>query len=213
MGDDDVLNIDAEIVHRLQHLYAALRIEDTDADQLINEVRKLRAEIGDNLDKITERATRDHVEAWTKWLRTGIDQGAKNAHRYLKIPQPWRPQPLVDPDGILTADPERMTEAYRAKYVKRWNNGEDTAAADVRRKQSPWATTARCALPMPLPTDIREASRAFPHTTAVAYDGMAMRHYDMLTDDALRVLGNIILTMEYIARVPPPSWKPLLCPS
>ncbi len=169
----------------------------------MDSISELRADIGRQVEIIAERAKRRHIEAWRTWLRKGIDAGARNAHRYTRIPSLWRPQPMVTPDGVVTASTEGMVDAYRAKYIRRWN-GQLGGDSETRpRTDAPWLRAARCALPRPTIDDIRSASRAFPADTATAYDGFAMRHYSLVSDAGLRTLSLVIVAMEGIGSLPP----------
>ncbi len=167
------------------------------------EVLDIRERIGKKLDDVAERNRAYHIAAWTRWLREGIDAGARNAHRYLKVPQLWKPCPARTPDGVVTAELTGMVEAYRDKYVRRWNGGEGGGAEKSRRTDPPWARARRCALPRTNASEIRTASRAFRCDTAIAYDGMAMRHYELISEQGLEVLADLILAMELIGRLPP----------
>ncbi len=172
-------------------------------DDIINEVSELRTLVGAELDEVAKRVRAAHLEGWTKWLRDGVEAGARNAHRYLRLPAHWRPQAVRDPDGILTAEPAAVMEAYRDKYVKRWNGAHGKQAEHQPRSNPPWAQARRCAFPRTDAAALRSTSMAFPRDTAVAFDGIAMRHFAMLTDDGLETLADIILAMELIGRLPP----------
>ncbi len=167
------------------------------------QVSECRASIAAHLDHVAERVSARHAAAWTTWLRDGIDAGARNAHRYLRLPAQWRPQAVRAPDGILTADPAIVLQSYRDKYARRWNDGDLKAAEAATRARPPWADAPRCALPRTSAADIRLASRAFAADTGVAFDGMAMRHFSLLKEGGLEALADIILAMEWIGRLPP----------
>ncbi len=198
--DTDIVNV----IERVMELHDCL-ITGNDARADIGKaIADARARIGKRLDEVAAETKKRHLDSWATWLRKGIDSGARNAHKYLKVPQQWRPQNVTTPDGVVTAAPEGLVAAYRAKYVKRWNGGaEDGHAEDRPRKDPPWAKEPRCALPRATAAALREASKAFSHGTAVAYDGFAMRHFALITDAGLEVLADVILAMELIGRLPP----------
>ncbi len=167
-------------------------------------IRDLRKRVGERADNIAEAIRKQHEEEWVAWLRKGIDKGAKNAHRYLRLPAQWRPQPMADADGILSSDPAKLIDSHRSKYLGGWNGQAGEGAEATPRASAPWYLAQRSALPRPTVKELREASRAFSEDTAVAFDGMSMRHYAMISDDGLETLADIIITMELIGRPPPP---------
>ncbi len=193
----------ARLARRVTHAIRCLR-EGVLVDQdYATEIKEIRAEIGVRVDAIADQVKARHVDAWTRWIRTGIDAGARNAHRFTRLPPQWRPQPLVAPDGILSADPGKTIEAYREKYARRWNADAERGDVDRPRTAAPWQSAPRCHLPRPSIEELRESAKAFPHDTAVSYDGLAMRHYAMVSDAALAALSHIVVAMEAIARLPP----------
>ncbi len=119
------------------------------------------------------------------------------------MPPAWKPQPMVAPDGVVTSEPSKVIAAYRSKYSRRWNGPTTTDGEHRPRTNAPWRQAPRCHLPRPTPAELREASKAFPHDTAVAFDGIALRHYSLLTDAALNVLADIVVAMEALGRIPP----------
>ncbi len=166
-------------------------------------VATMRCSIARHLDAVADETRKRHLEEWTAWIRRGVDSGARNAHRYTRIPQAWRPHAVVTPDGVVSANPAKVIEAYRDKYVRRWNRMAGGGDADEPRRDPPWGRVPRCALPKPSVGDLRQASRAFCADTAVAYDGFAMRHYALLSDAGLAALSDIMIAMEAIGRMPP----------
>ncbi len=205
--DDDVLRDDCAKGEDLLRAVVLLarRVAHGDAADA-NDLRNARA-IRDAATKRVEEAAESHkkaqLEAWTAWIRRGIDAGARNAHRFSRVPPAWKPQPQVTPDGIVTTEPSKVVAAYRAKYSQRWNGPAAMHGEDRPRMNAPWKQAARCHMPKATPAQLREAARAFPHDTAVAFDGIALRHHDMVSDDALNVLAYIIVAMEAVGRLPP----------
>ncbi len=204
---DDQLHEDsakgADLLRAIAHIARSIGDSGTASDDDLSSALSIRQEATRRVEEAAASCKKAQIEAWTAWIRRGIDAGARNAHRFTRVPPAWKPQPQVAPDGIITAEPSRVVAAYRAKYSKRWNGPEAANGEDRPRTQAPWRQAARCHLPRATPAQLREASRAFSHDTAVAFDGIALRHYDMMTDDALHVLASIIVAMEAVGRLPP----------
>ncbi len=170
---------------------------------LDDEIHRIRTAIGTKVEELAERERARHIDSWTRWMRAGIDAGARNAHRYTRLPPQWRPQPMRTADGILSADPGQTIAAYRAKYVKRWNGPTAGPEEQRPRASAPWYDAPRCHLPRPTVKEIRDSANSFPHDTAVSFDGIAMRHYGLITDQGLETLSFIVIAMEAIGRLPP----------
>jgi hypothetical protein len=167
------------------------------------QVELCRERIARHLDKLAAEVRAKGLAAWAAWLRDGIDAGARNAHKYLRIPSEWRPEAVRTPDGIISANPAAVIASYRDKYVRRWNSSGDASAHDRPRNKPPWEQAPRCALPRTCAEQLRAASREFAKDTATTFDGLAMRHYSLVTDAGLEVLADVVLAMELIGRLPP----------
>ncbi len=61
-------------------------------------------------------------EDWRQVLMENIANGAKNAHRDLKLPIEWRPTTSITIDGVVTADPQVLLSNYARKYDDLWNS-------------------------------------------------------------------------------------------
>ncbi len=172
-----------------------------------------RADINVGVSNASERAKAAGVEAWKRWVAHNIEVGAKNAHKYLALPEEWQPTTMPTADNILTSNPTRLLESYRNKYDQIWNGGRDggdgrevppgEASSFSRPHVQPWHDVGRReAYPRPSPAELRDASSSFKEATLVAYDGIAMRHYALLTDDSLDVLADMVLVIEYLGYLP-----------
>ncbi len=201
--DDELASAAADAVAKLNDMVGRMQRCGGQQPPTPEEVQTCRQCITAYLDKITGETRAKGIAAWTSWLRDGIDSGARNAHRYLKVPQEWRPQAVRNPDGVVTASPAAIVDAYRTKYVTRWNGSADAAEQHAPRAKPPWAEAKRCAMPRTNAEELRAASKAFSRDSAVAYDGLAMRHYSLISDEGLEVLADIVMTMELIGRLPP----------
>ncbi len=133
------------------------------------------------------------VGAWKEWIRKGFESGAKNAHAYLRLPTEWRPSSATTPAGVRSARPADLLEAQRLKYAGAWE-----ADADCGYYRWP----DRQALPRLGPEELREASLMFKKGTATAYDGIHCRHYALLCDKSLAVLGTILEACELLGNLP-----------
>ncbi len=137
--------------------------------------------------------TAERTRAWKEWLRDGFESGARHAFAYLRLPSEWRPTTVEGPTGLPTADPARVLEGQRDKFVAAWT-ADDDAGHYVWRE--------RAALPRLSPSRLREASLLFKKGTAIAYDGVHCRHYSLLCDEALETLGTILEVCELLGTFP-----------
>ncbi len=138
--------------------------------------------------EVTEKS-----RAWREWLRDGFESGAKHAFAYLRLPAEWRPSTVEGPDGLPTADPAKVLEAQRDKFVAAWSADDDAGR---------YAWQERSALPRLSPSRLREASLLFKKGTAIAYDGVHCRHYSLMSDGALETLGAILEVCELLGTFP-----------
>ncbi len=177
---------------------------DYSPHQVVSRLTKSAEDIYEVIQSAAKSAVRveeaKHTEEWRTWVAEGIEAGARNAHRFLKLPVEWRPTTTLQTDGVITADPLKLLEGYAAKYEQLWNPEGDE---EERTRSTPWRSTTTQPLQRPSPEEIRAASRTFTHRTAVTFDGIAMRHYDMLSDAALDLVADHIEIMERTGEMPP----------
>ncbi len=164
-------------------------------------VNELAEEVARRLDQVAAAARKAHASKWKDWIMTNLHAGARNAHRFLRLPEEWRPTTVLDPDGVLTAAPTQLLEGYADKYSGLWNGHARAQCTAAPRK--PWQEGGNTPLARPTPEDIRAAAKTFSTTTAVAYDGFAMRHYALLSNEALEALADIIEVTERTGMMPP----------
>ncbi len=100
-------------------LDALVRMQNGDGcgREFMRKVTDMRGRAAQHLDEAANTTRKRHLEAWTDWIRLGIDTGARNAHKYTKLPRMWMPPSMVTPDGVVSAHPARIIEAYRDKYI------------------------------------------------------------------------------------------------
>ncbi len=187
------------------------------ADQVAN-LLDLLATVREGIDHGVVQAARADKAAetlkWKQWIADNIESGARNAHRYLSLPEEWRPTVQTDADGVHTSSPPKLLDAYRRKYDELWNRRPCSQVGDDRHggggsppandgPRMPWhEVPERVAYPRATPSELRAASLTFKETTLVAFDGIAMRHYSHLSDASLQVLADIILIIEYLGHLP-----------
>ncbi len=232
--DDDL----ADAVQQLEHIAASIvdlaqrlparapagrgapRVQ---ADGNMNQERRIledalaaREAVTKGMEKAAAHARTAAREKWRTWLLANIDSGARNAHKFLRIPEPWRPTTTIVTDGVVTADPMKLLEAYRSKYLKLWDGADAdevtvhhsavSAALDPgehRPDDAPWRASTRTPLVKLTPERLREASLSFKAHTMSTYDGIAMRQYALLSDAALSGLAELFEVLEITARLPP----------
>ncbi len=169
------------------------------AHQIITEIDQIVADFRQMSSAAAAHETKEALDAWTSWLKQNIDTGARHAHVYLQLPDEWRPTTAVTPDGVVTGDPMRLLESYADKYNTMWNDGhkednmDEDEAADWDKREH---------LERPTPETLRQASREFKVRTIFTYDGFHPRHFNLMTDGALEVVADMMITMELIGRLP-----------
>ncbi len=169
--------------------------------------RGLQARAMEHRDAVTKEmdraATAARAEAyrkWREWLVHNIDAGARNAHKYLRVPEQWRPTTTLVTDGVISADPLKLLEGYRTKYQGFWQgrnadqrttrdeeHGEEARANNWAR---PWRNMDRQRLERLTPAMFRQASSSFRAGTMSTYDGFAMRTIRPIIGLGPRVIGG-----------------------
>ncbi len=201
----------AEIAIRTADGPTAPRGDEDEADELPRHARliavadRLQGLVQEQLKRVTTADRTARREGWRNWILENIANGARNAHRYLRMPAEWRPTTALTVDGVVTADPAVLLQTYSTKYDALWNGAsgaEGGRGGDNGRAAPPWVTTRTEPLPTPTPAELRAASRSFRCNTATAYDGIPMRAYDLLSDAALNVVGVIFAIMETTGLLP-----------
>ncbi len=182
-------------------------------DNLLDLLVEVRGGINQGVIRAANADKADEVNSWKQWIAANIESGARNAHKFLALPEEWRPTVLADADGIHSSSPPKLLDAYRRKYDELWNHrARSHGPGDQHGGGSPpvndghnmpWHEAHdRVAYPRATPADLRAASLTFKECTLVAFDGIAMRHYSLLSDASLQVLADIILIIEYLGFLP-----------
>ncbi len=192
--------IDIAIKNAITEMRAARVKVDIDASGIDEQLKEQAERVEEQLDRAAAAARNFHEKSWREWILANINSGARNAHRFLRLPEEWRPTTVVDPDGVVTAAPMEIIDGHATKYDRLWNGGGDAPTAAGGAK--PWQSGGHSPLQRPSPQDLRDAARTFAADTAVAYDGFALRHYCWLSDDALEALADVIEITERTGELP-----------
>ncbi len=124
---------------------------------------------------------------------TILRKGARNAHRYSKLPIETVPPESKGVDGVVTTDPMAMLRQYAIKYGDAWE-------AQYRQVHYDWPT--REALPRPTVQELRQSSRSVDERTAIGHDGFHVTHFRMLSDECLAVLAALVEASELVGSLP-----------
>ncbi len=163
-------------------------------------MEELDEDVTGAVDKVAAAVKAQAASAWRDWVTKNINAGARNAHRFLRLPDEWRPTTVLDMDGVTTAAPTELLRGYAKKYGALWNgDAPDAAGGDT---DVPWRGARWEPLERPELGVIRAVARTFPLDTATAYDGLSMRHYAWLSDAALQLVADFIEIMERTGEMP-----------
>ncbi len=166
-----------------------------------------RAAACEGLDSAADAHAAASKAEWKEWVTKNLDAGAPHAHKFLRLPELWRPTTVTTPDGVVTADPMSLLDGHKRKLSKVWDardvDGEAMQGGARSNAAPPWHDEPPEALARPDIDELRQASRTFKHETLTTYDGIAMRHYDLLSDIALDIVSDFILILELTGALPP----------
>ncbi len=195
----EVLTVDIENNGTSDDLRMRYRDTDSIANRVLGAVREARStgfhsderlghdlhslgELLAGMEKAAER-NRDSEEQrrWKEWLEEDWNAGARRAHAATRAPVEWRPTVAVADDGTRSAAPVAILEEARRKYAQYWGAGD-------RPVEYRWISGCQ-PLPRLTPDQLRGASLAFARKTASTYDGWHVRHFGLLSDAGLEVLG------------------------
>jgi exonuclease III len=129
-------------------------------------------------------------KAWTSWADEATLAGAGRAHRWSRVPQAWRPQSVIR-EGIRSALPVNVLQSEADRMAEVWES--DQVTLPIVRGE---------ALPRLTPTELRSAAHTFATTTAQTYDGFHLKHFTLLSDEALLVIAIILENVERLGAMP-----------
>ncbi len=192
--------------------------------RLIEAAGALHDETQAGLDAAAAAHRAAKIDAWRQWVAENLANGARNAHKYLRLPAEWRPTTTLSVDGIVTADPRELLASYARKYDGLWNGDKrerDQRRREVREAQArigvavgprgddadgaalpPWRIGKSLPLARPSLAELKATAMTFRKDTLVAYDGFAMRQYCLLSDDALGIVADVIEVLETTGELP-----------
>ena len=143
--------------------------------------------------------------AWIDRARSSVQKGARAAHRWTQVPEPWRPPPSDRVAGVETARPQALVEERAESFGSLWEAEATPAASALPPVEE------RKALGAVLPEAIRAAARTFSLGSACGVDGLRPSHFQWLSDESLEILGMLWAAME-LAQLVPPQWQHLRMP-
>ncbi len=142
---------------------------------------------------------REQRAKWAGWAREKVNAGARNAHRFLRLPEEWRPTTVIVEDGVHTSSPLALLGMYLEKYQRLWHDEDD--GAEYCGDPDGWGR--RVTLGAPSPAALRDASSAFLEDTSSTYDGFRLRQYRLMSDENLEVVSCMMVISELIGALPP----------
>ena len=81
---------------------------------------KAEGETWAKIDALRQRIEKEedakNAKGWRDWVKKNIDEGARNAHLFSKVPLAWCPTEEEDAKGKVTSDPAALLEGQRKKY-------------------------------------------------------------------------------------------------
>ena len=137
---------------------------------------------------------RTNQRDWKEWCNEAVTGSARAAFGYSKLPMEWRPTEVLSRDGVVIADPSVLLDQEVDKYGEMWQ--AKSSGERLPRHQS------REHLPRLEPDFIRQVSRSYKVTAARSYDGLHMRHFSLLGDDALKAWALMIEVTEMVGILP-----------
>ena len=138
-------------------------------------------------------ARKDSFDKWKTWASEAAESGAGKAHRWARLPMSWRPSG-VQLGGAWHAEPAKLLEAEAERKAQAWGCMETCYVADAGIRHQP--------LQKPTPSHMRAAARSFQEVVASTFDGVHVRHFGMLSDQAYEVLAILFLIVETLGRFP-----------
>jgi len=132
-------------------------------------------------------------EAWRLWRDKELSSSAAGAHKFSKTPQEWTPPEVFDKNGARVTLSSDILEVEADKYKKLW------CATNVapERKYENLTPMDRV-----VPAKLRRVSKSFKRKTAMAPDAWHPRHYALLPDEGLEVIGILFTILEMCGHLP-----------
>ena len=124
----------------------------------------------------------------------------------MDAPQKLPTEPIIGPLRLLLVawNAGKLVRAavQSARRDPSWDNTDQALAEAYRASANLWEAEIRPVLPALAPDTIRRAAREFSTYTATSTDGFAMRHFALLSDDALTLVSQLFKCMEMLGTIP-----------
>ncbi len=99
------------------------RLQAATAGRMASILRELDEDVTSAANAAAARLKNREAQEWRDWISQNLAAGARNAHRFLRLPIEWQPSTVVTEDGVITADPVELIRGYAKKYNVLWNVG------------------------------------------------------------------------------------------
>ena len=166
-------------------------------EQIKQEIADLEAKLTRQAEAVDVHDKKQEGDGWKEWIGSDWNKGARNAHKYSRLPAEWVPTEVSrHEDGEITSAPADVLEDLRSKYAERWQ----PFASPAKPKWK--ALDENDKLPRLTKEEVREAAKAFPWSTAETHDGFHVRHLGMLSDDGTEVLAGLYEVAELLGAMP-----------
>ena len=132
---------------------------------------------------------------WSEWVIAALEGGARRAHAFSKTPVPDPVQQIHSVKDASQVANTSVLAAEKKKLQKLWQSHESSSVHRI-------ALAQRACLPALAPDTIRRAAREISTHTATSTDGFAMRHFALLSDDALMLASQLFECMELLGTIP-----------
>ncbi len=150
--------------------------------------------VADEKENENTREIRNSVAAW---CREAEANGASRAHRWTQLPEGWRPETtetIMDGVQVVTSNPDALDAREREKLAPLW-------APRVTDGDIPTLGLV-AALPRPTVREVRAAAKRFRRTTGQGADRLNPRDFADLSDEALEIVIEIMMSCEAIGTLP-----------
>jgi hypothetical protein len=149
------------------------------------------------------------------WSRLAMLNGASMAHAWTKVPDDWSPSPVATPAGFSTLVGDVVGSQAEA-LATLW--GENLSLPGHH-----FGNTVYQPREVPPPALLRKVGTSFSRRTVAGVDDFHPRHLECLCDDALQVLGTLLvvslaaglspmqvmLVIEFLLAKPTGGWRPI----
>jgi len=140
----------------------------------------------------------EEAAAWRQWARDSAVGSASKAHRFSREPEQWTPTTTQGDMGRATAAPKALLAEQVAGWSEVWQTSKGHPDRVFR-----WPEHLEVRQHDELGVaSLRAASRSFPEETASTADGLHVRHFSLLSDEALLCLAKLFVLIELLGDFP-----------